>query len=41
MIEENGERGVTAGVDENGFLLVRFDSGAMTRVVSGGVRGEY
>lgn len=40
-IEENGETGVTAGLDENGFLLVQFDSGGMGKIASGGVRAEY
>ncbi|MEZ5403303.1 MAG: biotin--[acetyl-CoA-carboxylase] ligase [Bryobacteraceae bacterium] len=30
--------GVTAGLDENGFLLVRREDGTVTRVVAGGVR---
>jgi BirA family biotin operon repressor/biotin-[acetyl-CoA-carboxylase] ligase len=40
VIEDTGERGVTAGLDENGFLLVHADSGSMHRVVAGGVRPD-
>ena len=40
VVEENGRTGVTAGLDESGFLLVRFDSGQTQRVASGGVRPE-
>ncbi len=40
VIEENGARGVTAGLDENGFLLVRCDSGQLERVAAGGVRPD-
>jgi len=38
VIEENGGRGVTAGLDEQGFLLVTFDDGRTERVTAGGVR---
>lgn len=40
VIEENGTKGITAGLDENGFLLVRSDAGAIERVASGGVRRD-
>lgn len=40
FVEEDGRRGVTAGLDEDGFLLVRFDNGRMERVAAGGVRRE-
>ncbi len=40
VIEENGAKGVTAGLDENGFLLVRFDSGRLERIAAGGVRPD-
>jgi BirA family transcriptional regulator, biotin operon repressor / biotin---[acetyl-CoA-carboxylase] ligase len=40
VIEENGEKGVTAGLDKDGFLLVRADSGHVHRVVAGGVRPD-
>jgi BirA family transcriptional regulator, biotin operon repressor / biotin---[acetyl-CoA-carboxylase] ligase len=40
VIEDTGERGVTAGLDENGFLLVQADSGSTQRVVAGGVRPD-
>ena len=38
IVEENGLQGVTAGLDRNGFLLVRSDSGQLQRISSGGVR---
>lgn len=38
VIEDNGARGVTAGLDENGFLLVRSDGGRVNRIAAGGVR---
>jgi BirA family biotin operon repressor/biotin-[acetyl-CoA-carboxylase] ligase len=40
VIEESGRRGVTAGLDEHGFLLVRYQSGQTERVTSGGVRAD-
>jgi BirA family transcriptional regulator, biotin operon repressor / biotin---[acetyl-CoA-carboxylase] ligase len=40
LIEEDGRRGITAGLDEEGFLLVRFDNGRMERIAAGGVRRE-
>jgi BirA family biotin operon repressor/biotin-[acetyl-CoA-carboxylase] ligase len=40
VIEDTGERGLTAGLDENGFLLVHVDSGNIHRVVAGGVRPD-
>ncbi|MBV9766548.1 MAG: biotin--[acetyl-CoA-carboxylase] ligase [Acidobacteriaceae bacterium] len=40
IIEENGLRGVTAGLDDNGFLLVRSDSGQVERLAAGGIRPE-
>lgn len=40
LIEENGARGITAGLDENGFLLVRSDSGRLERLAAGGVRPD-
>ena len=40
IVEENGTRGVTAGLDENGFLLVRSDEGKLQRISSGGVRPD-
>jgi BirA family biotin operon repressor/biotin-[acetyl-CoA-carboxylase] ligase len=41
VIEENGGKGITAGLDENGFLLVRSDSGRIHRIATGGVRPDY
>lgn len=40
LIEETGRRGVTAGLDDSGFLLVRFESGEVERVAAGGVRPD-
>jgi BirA family transcriptional regulator, biotin operon repressor / biotin---[acetyl-CoA-carboxylase] ligase len=40
VIEESGGRGVTAGLDEQGFLLVTFDNGRTERITAGGVRSE-
>lgn len=40
LIEEDGRTGITAGLDENGFLLVRFDNGRMERIAAGGVRRD-
>ncbi len=39
-IEDTGQRGVSAGLDENGFLLLRLDNGRLERVVAGGVRPD-
>jgi BirA family biotin operon repressor/biotin-[acetyl-CoA-carboxylase] ligase len=36
--EQGGYTGVTAGLDERGFLLVRADDGTQRTVLSGGVR---
>src|ERR1700685_889548 len=41
IIEESGSKGVTAGLDENGFLLVYSDAGRIERVANGGVRPDY
>lgn len=38
LIEESGVTGVTAGLDENGFLLLRSGEGRLERVAAGGVR---
>ncbi len=38
IIEESGARGTTTGLDENGFLMIRFDDGQMQRLATGGVR---
>jgi BirA family biotin operon repressor/biotin-[acetyl-CoA-carboxylase] ligase len=38
IVEDSGESGITAGLDENGFLLVEADSGRLYRVASGGIR---
>lgn len=41
VVEENGTKGVTAGLDENGFLLVRSESGRIEKLATGGVRPDY
>jgi BirA family transcriptional regulator, biotin operon repressor / biotin---[acetyl-CoA-carboxylase] ligase len=38
IVEENGLRGTTAGLDPHGFLLVRSADGHTQRISSGGVR---
>lgn len=38
IVEESGAHGVTTGLDENGFLLIRFDNGQTQRLATGGVR---
>ena len=38
FIEDSGIRGITAGLDENGFLLLRSEKGKLERVAAGGVR---
>jgi BirA family biotin operon repressor/biotin-[acetyl-CoA-carboxylase] ligase len=40
VIEENGAKGVTAGLDENGFLLIRSESGRIEKLSTGGVRPD-
>jgi BirA family transcriptional regulator, biotin operon repressor / biotin---[acetyl-CoA-carboxylase] ligase len=40
FLEEDGRKGITAGLDENGFLMVRFDNGRMERIAAGGVRRD-
>ena len=40
VLEDTGQHGTTAGLDGNGFLLVRFDSGQTERVAAGGIRPE-
>jgi BirA family transcriptional regulator, biotin operon repressor / biotin---[acetyl-CoA-carboxylase] ligase len=40
ILEESGAKGVTVGLDENGFLLVRSDTGAIQRIATGGVRPD-
>lgn len=41
VIEETGQKGITAGMDENGFLLVRLDNGRLERIPTGGIRADY
>ena len=40
IVEESGAKGVTAGLDENGFLLIRCDSGRIEKLATGGVRPD-
>jgi BirA family biotin operon repressor/biotin-[acetyl-CoA-carboxylase] ligase len=40
VLDDTGEKGVTAGLDENGFLLVNLDRGKLERVAAGGVRPD-
>jgi BirA family biotin operon repressor/biotin-[acetyl-CoA-carboxylase] ligase len=40
ILEEGGKKGVTAGLDENGFLLVRLDTGRIERIATGGIRPD-
>ncbi|MDX1980627.1 MAG: biotin--[acetyl-CoA-carboxylase] ligase [Bryobacteraceae bacterium] len=42
VVEQGGPplRGVTAGLDPNGFLILRQDDGARTLILAGGVRPE-
>ena len=40
VIEETGEKGITAGLDNNGFLLVNLDRGKLERIAAGGVRPD-
>jgi BirA family transcriptional regulator, biotin operon repressor / biotin---[acetyl-CoA-carboxylase] ligase len=40
VIEETGDKGVSAGLDEQGFLLVKLDRGKLERVAAGGVRPD-
>ena len=37
-VEQNGAEGVTAGLDDHGFLLLRTDDGRLERISSGGIR---
>jgi BirA family biotin operon repressor/biotin-[acetyl-CoA-carboxylase] ligase len=41
QVEESGRKGITAGLDANGFLLIRFDNGIVERVAAGGVRPAH
>lgn len=38
IVEDSGARGTTTGLDENGFLLIRFDDGQTQRLSTGGLR---
>jgi BirA family biotin operon repressor/biotin-[acetyl-CoA-carboxylase] ligase len=37
-VEDNGQQGVTAGLDEHGFLMLRTPDGRLQRLSAGGVR---
>ena len=37
-VEDSGATGVTAGLDDNGFLLIRSERGQLERIAAGGVR---
>ena len=41
IVEESGTRGITAGLDENGFLLLHSDAGTIERIATGGIRPDY
>ncbi len=41
VIEDTGRKGVTAGIDESGYLLVRSDEGRMERIATGGIRPDH
>ncbi|MBV8069956.1 MAG: biotin--[acetyl-CoA-carboxylase] ligase [Acidobacteriaceae bacterium] len=38
VVEENGCKGTTNGLDSNGFLLLRTEEGRVQRIASGGIR---
>lgn len=38
LLDEDGRKGVTAGIDRNGFLLVQFENGHTEAIATGGVR---
>jgi BirA family biotin operon repressor/biotin-[acetyl-CoA-carboxylase] ligase len=40
IVEENGMRATTCGLDEHGFLLVSDASGSIVRISSGGIRPD-
>jgi BirA family biotin operon repressor/biotin-[acetyl-CoA-carboxylase] ligase len=40
VVEENGAKGITAGLDDNGFLLLQTDNGRVERIAAGGIRPE-
>jgi BirA family biotin operon repressor/biotin-[acetyl-CoA-carboxylase] ligase len=40
IVEESGFRGTTAGLDQQGFLLLRSDEGQTSRISSGGIRKD-
>jgi BirA family transcriptional regulator, biotin operon repressor / biotin---[acetyl-CoA-carboxylase] ligase len=40
-VDETGKKGTTAGLDENGFLLLTLDNGRLDKISSGGIRPDY
>jgi BirA family biotin operon repressor/biotin-[acetyl-CoA-carboxylase] ligase len=40
VVEESGCKGTTCGLDENGFLMIRYDSGQTQKLAAGDVRPE-
>lgn len=40
VVEDGGLRGITEGLDENGFLLLRTESGRIEKITSGGIRAD-
>jgi biotin-(acetyl-CoA carboxylase) ligase len=40
LVEGDERKGITAGLDESGFLLVRFDDGRTEKISTGGVRPD-
>jgi len=40
VVEESGAKGITAGLDENGFLLLHTDGGRIERLATGGIRPD-
>jgi BirA family transcriptional regulator, biotin operon repressor / biotin---[acetyl-CoA-carboxylase] ligase len=41
IVEETGSTGVTAGLDESGFLMMQSDAGPLERLATGGIRPHY
>jgi len=41
IVEETGSTGITAGLDESGFLLMQSDAGRIERIATGGIRPLY
>jgi len=41
IIEDTGQKGITEGIDENGYLLMRADNGRLERIATGGIRPDH